>query len=207
MSTNAIFDEKVFPYCSRDKADGHTPIPIEDENLFTAFDDLPPDDNQNHRDPEPSRDINVPLPLGLGQFPNQPFPRGDEHSSRHSSPSTTPWFPQTEDLSPLQLYHDTPDGTEESLPPSYATSPLRPGVKRTQPETGHRSSISDQHQHKRMDGRHFSDSPPDMERQTVEQEGIPPTGPRIWLPPRQHSDETLVEFRNRSHQDYSTLEE
>ena len=23
VSTNAIFDEKVFPYCSRDKADGH----------------------------------------------------------------------------------------------------------------------------------------------------------------------------------------
>ena len=41
----------------------------------------------------------------------------------------------------------------------------------------------------------------------VEQEEIPPTGPRIWLPPRQHPDETLVEFRNRPHQDHSTLEE
>ena len=41
VSTNAIFDEKVFPYCSRDKANRHTPIPIEDENLFTALDDLP----------------------------------------------------------------------------------------------------------------------------------------------------------------------
>ena len=74
MSTNAIFNEKVFTYCSRDKADGHTPIPIEDKNLFTALDDLSLDDNQNQRDPEPSRDINVPLPLGLGQIPNQPFP-------------------------------------------------------------------------------------------------------------------------------------
>ena len=46
-----------------------------------------------------------------------------------------------------------------------------------------------------------------MKRQTVEQEGIPPTGPRIWLPPRQHPDETLVEFRNRPHQDHLTLEE
>ena len=53
VSTNAIFDEKVFSYCSRDKADGQTPIPIEDENLFTAFDDLPSDDTRNHRDPEP----------------------------------------------------------------------------------------------------------------------------------------------------------
>ena len=54
VSTNTIFDEKVFPYCFRDKADRHTPIPIEDENLFTALDDLPLDDNRNHRDPEPS---------------------------------------------------------------------------------------------------------------------------------------------------------
>ena len=80
-------------------------------------------------------------------------------------------------------------------------------MKCTQPETGHQSSISDRHQHKRLDGRYFSDSPPEMERQTVEQEKIPPTGPRIWLPPRQHPDETLVEFRNRPHQDHSTLEE
>ena len=125
-----------------------------DENLFTALDDLPSDDTRNHRDLEPSRDINVPLPLGLGQIPNQPFPQDDEHLSRHSSPSTTPWFPQTDDLSPLQLYHDTPDGSEDSLPSSYATSPLCPSVKCTQPETGHRSSISDQHQHKRLDGRY-----------------------------------------------------
>ena len=52
-----------------------------------------------------------------------------------------------------------------------------------------------------------TDSPPEMERPTVEQDKNPPTGPRIWLPPRQHPDETLVEFRNRPHQDHSTLEE
>ena len=52
-----------------------------------------------------------------------------------------------------------------------------------------------------------TDLPPEMERQTVEQEEIPSTGPRIWLPPRQHPDETLVEFRNCPHQDHSTLEE
>ena len=45
-----------------------------------------------------------------------------------------------------------------------------------------------------------------MERQTVEQEEIPPTGPQIWLPPRQHPEETLVEFRNHPHQDHSTLD-
>ena len=46
-----------------------------------------------------------------------------------------------------------------------------------------------------------------MERQTVEQDVIPPTGPQIWPPPRQHSEETLVEFRNHPHQDHSTLDE
>ena len=60
---------------------------------------------------------------------------------------------------------------------------------------------------KRQDGRNFIDSPPEMERQTVEQEEIPPTGPRIWLPPRQHPDETLVKFHNCPHQDHSTLKE
>ena len=39
------------------------------------------------------------------------------------------------------LHHDTPDGSEESLPPSYTTSILCPGVKRTQPETGHRKVL------------------------------------------------------------------
>jgi hypothetical protein len=44
ISTNAIFDEKVFPYCSRNKEDGPTPIPVEDENLFLTLDDLPTED-------------------------------------------------------------------------------------------------------------------------------------------------------------------
>ena len=46
-----------------------------------------------------------------------------------------------------------------------------------------------------------------MVRQTVEQGEIPPIGPQIWLPPRQHPDEILVEFRNHPHQDHSTLDE
>ena len=46
-----------------------------------------------------------------------------------------------------------------------------------------------------------------MVRQTVEQGEIPPIGPQIWLPPRQHPDEILVEFHNHPHQDHSTLDE
>ena len=69
--TNVIFwyHTGLFLFCSRDKADRHTPILIEDENLFTAFDDLPLDDTWNKRDPEPYQDINVLLLLGLGENP------------------------------------------------------------------------------------------------------------------------------------------
>ena len=44
-SLMSYFDiKRSFLICSRDKADRHTPILIEDENLFIAFDDLPLDD-------------------------------------------------------------------------------------------------------------------------------------------------------------------
>ena len=66
----SYFDIKwSFLICSRDKADRHTPILIEDENLFTAFNDLPLDNTWNKRDPEPYQDINVLLFLGLGENP------------------------------------------------------------------------------------------------------------------------------------------
>jgi hypothetical protein len=81
ISTNAIFDEIFFPYCSRNKEDGPTPIPAEDENLFSTLDDLPTEDTRPTKDPEPSRDINIPLPLRLGQLPNQPFPPDFGHRS------------------------------------------------------------------------------------------------------------------------------
>ena len=101
ISTNAIFNEKVFPYCSRNREHGPTPIPVEDENLFSALYDLPQDDTRTHKDLEPSQDINIPLSLGLGQLPNQPFSPDDERLSGHSSPSTTLWIPQTDELPPL----------------------------------------------------------------------------------------------------------
>jgi hypothetical protein len=125
------------------------------------------------KDPEPSRDINVPLPLGLGQLPNQPFPLDFGHRSGNTSPSTTPWIPPMDAPFPLQLFDDTPQLSESSAPPSYATSPFRPAVKREKPETGHRSSISDRHQHKRY---LVTDSPPSEERSISEEEEIPPTG-------------------------------
>jgi hypothetical protein len=131
------------------------------------------EDTQPLKDPEPSQDINVPLPLGLGQLPNQPFPPDFEHRSGNTSPSTTPWVPPTDNLSPLQLFDDILQSSESSAPPSYATSPFRPASKQEKPETGHWSSISDRHQHKRY---LVTDSPPSKERSISEKEEIPPTG-------------------------------
>ena len=77
ISTNTIFDEKIFPYCSRDKEDGPAPIPVEEED---PIEDLIKDDTQR-RDPKPSQDILVPLPLGLGHQLDQPCLLDDGHSS------------------------------------------------------------------------------------------------------------------------------
>src|SRR6266702_2373122 len=55
ISTNAIFDENVFPYCSKDQEDGPSPIPIEDEPLIAADNLLDHEDTQ--RNPDPPRDV------------------------------------------------------------------------------------------------------------------------------------------------------
>jgi len=77
ISTNAIFDKNVFPYCSRDKEDGPAPIPVEEEDPINNL----TKDNTRRRDLEPSREILVPIPIGLGQQPDQPRPHDDGHSS------------------------------------------------------------------------------------------------------------------------------
>ena len=77
--------------------------------------------------------------------------------------------------------------------PILYTSPFHPGVQRNQPETKHRSSISDQHQYKRLG---LTDSPSEEERPPLEQEEIPPVGTQVWFPPRQHPNKTLFEFCN-----------
>ena len=88
---------------------------------------------ETKRDPEPYQHINVLLFLGLGEnpqnqptrsghYPKQPFPRDDEHLSRKSLTFQIHVFPPTDVLSPLQLYDDTSQGSDNSLPTSYATS-------------------------------------------------------------------------------------
>ena len=95
ISTRAIFDERVFPYCSRGKEDGPAPIPAEEENP-QAMDDSSQDDDHRFRYPEPGHDILVQQPLGFG-LPNQPIPPPD-HGQR--SGRTTPWSTPSETRRP-----------------------------------------------------------------------------------------------------------
>jgi hypothetical protein len=133
------------------------------------------------KDPEPSQDINVPLPLGLGQLPNQPFPPDFGHRSGNTSPSVTPWVPPMDNLSLLQLFDDTPQSSESSTPP------FRPATKHEKPETGHWSSISDRHQHTRY---LVTDSPPSEERSSVRRKKIHP----LVLEPGFHLDNILMKL-------------
>ena len=90
--------------------------------------------------------------------------------------------------SPLFLDSSKPS----TSPPPYHHSPLHPPTKRAQLEIGHRSFISDRHQHKRHG---VMDSPPSS---SLEEE-TPPHGPKTWLPPKQSANESLPEFRGCPH--------
>ena len=138
ISTRAIFDEQVFPYCSRSKEDGPAPIPVEEENP-QAIDDSSQDDDHHVRDPEPRHDILVHQPLGQG-LPNQPIPPPDHgQRSGHTSPWRTPsetrrppsFTQESQPISPL--FYDTPPGDPPSSPSqktfSYHPSPMKPARK------------------------------------------------------------------------------
>ena len=88
ISTRVIFNEGVFPYCSRGKEDGPAPISAKEENLQAMVDSSQDDDHQP-RDPEPCCDILVQQPLGFG-LPNQPIPPDHEQRSGNTSPWRTP---------------------------------------------------------------------------------------------------------------------
>ena len=77
-------------------------------------------------------------------------------------------------------------------PPSYRTDflPLHPDIQHDQPETGHRSDIEDQHQHKRY---MLTDSPP-ASLSSEEEDWLVKPIPQSWFSPRQQSGESLPEF-------------
>ena len=92
---------------------------------------------------------------------------------------------------PSPLFLDSPESS--TLPPPYCSSPLHPPMKRAQLETGHQSSISDRHQHKRQ---RIMDSPSSSSLE----EDIPSHGSKSWLPLKQSTDESLPEFHGHPYQ-------
>ena len=134
ISTRAIFDERIFPYCSRGKEDEPAPIPVEEENpQAEAMDNSLQVDDHHLGDPNPCRDILVQQPLGFC-LPNQPIPPLD---LGQRSGCTTPWSTPSETRRPpsfkqesqpiLPLFYDTPGdppfiSTTETIFPSSITN-------------------------------------------------------------------------------------
>ena len=209
ISTRAIFDKRVFPYCSRGKEDGPAPIPVEAEN--PARYDPSQDDNHQSEDLEPCQDVLVQQPLGLG-YPNQPpFPPDVGHASEN----TSPWRPPSETGQPLfkeesqpisPLFYNTPIPQESPKttplpsdhPPSYHSSPIQPAKKQT---TKVKKSAK----------------PPKVQvlpgwttsEEEDEPQPPPTAGPSTctWMPPWQAPEESLVQFQIRPHQYHPTRDE
>ena len=154
ISTHALFDESVFPFCSRNQTNGPASIPVQEERP-TAYDK--PFIEETQRNPEPSRDHYIQVPLGINN-PNQDPPDAGHASDHTQSSSSYPtWRPFLENEldAPSPLFLDSPESF--TLHPPYHSSPLHPPMKRAQLETGHWSSISDRHQYKHQG---IMDSPP-----------------------------------------------
>ena len=75
ISTHALFDETIFPFCSRNQP---APIPVEEERPI-AYDES---SEEPRRNPEPSRDHYIQVPLGINN-PNQDPPDAG-HASDHT---------------------------------------------------------------------------------------------------------------------------
>ena len=186
ISTNAIFDETVFPYCSEGQKNRPATIPLQEELPTTSDNQQEPESCT--QDPEPNWGIYIQLPIDFGQDPNQPNPPDDGHASGQASPE--PWNPgDLRSPSPLHL--------DATPPPSYHPSPIRSPTKRGKPDTGLWSSIEDQHQHKCYEVTNLpKSSPEDTPDQGFQ---VPAAVQPNWMPPRQQSGETLMEFCSHPH--------
>ena len=113
ISTNAVFDETVFPYCFKGQEDGPATIPLQEELLITFDDQQEPESRT--QDLEPNQDIYIQLSIGFGQDPNQPNPSDDRHTLEQALPE--PWNPgDLRSPSPLHL--------DAIPPPFYHSSPM-----------------------------------------------------------------------------------
>ena len=139
---------------------------------------------------KPNWDVYIPISIPCSNTPdlNDANPALDQE----------PWFPPMSPQRPQSpLGFNSP-----AHPPSYRTdfSPLHPGIWCDWPETGHRSDIEDQHQHKRY---MLINSPPASPSLEEEDWLVKPI-PQSWFPPRQQSGESLPEFQSHSHQHHPT---
>ena len=127
ISTHVLFDETIFPFCSRNQTDGPTPIPVKEERPI-AYDES---SEEPRRNPEPSQDHYIQVPLGINN-PNQD-PSDAGHASDHtrSSSSYPTWRPflGNELDTPSPLFLDSPEPS--TSPPPYRSSPLHPPTKLT----------------------------------------------------------------------------
>ena len=74
---------------------------------------------------------------------------------------------------------------------------MRSPTKRGKPDTGLQSSIEDWHQHKCYE---VTDSPKLSPKDTLDQDfQVPATIQPNWMPPRQQSEEALMEFHSHPH--------
>ena len=74
-----LFDEIVFPFCSRNQTDGPASIPVEEERP-TTYDK--PSTEETQRNLEPSQDHYIQVSLGINN-PNQDPPDAG-HVSNHT---------------------------------------------------------------------------------------------------------------------------
>ena len=145
ISTHALFDEMVFPFCSRNQTDGPAPIPVEEERP-TAYNESSIE--EPWRNLELSQDHYIQVPLDINNPNQDPPDAGHAFDHTQSSSSYPTWRPFLENEldAPSPLFLDSLESS--TLPPLYCSSPLHPPMMRTQLETGHWSSISNRHQHK-----------------------------------------------------------
>jgi len=150
ISTTAVFDETVFPYCLKEEDYRPAPQPLRNEDFnLTNEDEVIPE--------QPQQYIYIPQPLGLGAPSNQQIPPRSRQGSGHSTPSTTPWVPPSI-LSSSVPHIPSPSFVDEDplfddptpTPTSSRTafSPPHPGVKRTAPDSSQKSSLTNRHQYK-----------------------------------------------------------
>ena len=130
-STTAIFDKRIFPYCSKENQDG--PRPLIPENIEPHIDPSY-DEQPSTRKPEPSGHVFVPQPLlplpqlqVLPQQPNQQIPPGPadrrDLDSLPSSSTDSSSHGQPHDASQIRPYD--PDEESYSWYPPDDFSPSR----------------------------------------------------------------------------------